>query len=88
MNLFYNMLILPMVSFKSPAHLILFFFPKMKCGNCGEISEKWQYIRLMVMVPTTYTHTLLGRNLWKLAFISLSFDHFGGRGDDFERAPM
>lgn len=21
--------------------------PEMKCGNCGEISEKWQYIRLM-----------------------------------------
>ncbi|XP_044094197.1 CXXC motif containing zinc binding protein isoform X2 [Neovison vison] len=21
--------------------------PWMKCGNCGEISEKWQYIRLM-----------------------------------------
>ncbi|KAK7807895.1 hypothetical protein U0070_021627 [Myodes glareolus] len=19
----------------------------MKCGNCGEISEKWQYVRLM-----------------------------------------
>ncbi|EGV97654.1 UPF0587 protein C1orf123-like [Cricetulus griseus] len=22
-------------------------FLKMKCGNCGEISEKWQYIGLM-----------------------------------------
>ncbi|KAK7800117.1 hypothetical protein U0070_010188 [Myodes glareolus] len=33
---------------ESPAaQLIFFFYPKMKCGNCGEISEKWQYIRLM-----------------------------------------
>jgi len=23
------------------------WYLKMKCGNCGEISEKWQYIRLM-----------------------------------------
>eukprot|EP00070_Physeter_catodon_P016924 XP_023975731.1 CXXC motif containing zinc binding protein isoform X1 [Physeter catodon] len=32
-----------------PTSLLILFFPlpKMKCGNCGEISEKWQYIRLM-----------------------------------------
>lgn len=38
-----------------PAALLILFFPplKMKCGNCGEISEKWQYIRLMVTVPPT-----------------------------------
>ncbi|XP_006149474.2 CXXC motif containing zinc binding protein [Tupaia chinensis] len=23
------------------------WYLKMKCGNCGEVSEKWQYIRLM-----------------------------------------
>ncbi|XP_074190841.1 CXXC motif containing zinc binding protein isoform X1 [Rhinolophus sinicus] len=23
------------------------WYLKMKCGNCGEISDKWQYIRLM-----------------------------------------
>ncbi|KAM9242856.1 CXXC motif containing zinc binding protein isoform 3-T3 [Dugong dugon] len=29
------------------------WYLKMKCGNCGEISEKWQYIRLMVTAPPT-----------------------------------
>lgn len=24
---------------------------QLKCGNCGEVSEKWQYLRLMVRVP-------------------------------------
>ncbi|KAM7320531.1 hypothetical protein ACRRTK_020974 [Alexandromys fortis] len=23
------------------------WYLKVKCGNCGEISEKWQYVRLM-----------------------------------------
>ncbi|XP_038622149.1 CXXC motif containing zinc binding protein isoform X1 [Tachyglossus aculeatus] len=27
------------------------WYLKMKCGSCGEISEKWQYIRLMDSVP-------------------------------------
>nr|XP_020843468.1 UPF0587 protein C1orf123 homolog isoform X3 [Phascolarctos cinereus] len=27
------------------------WYLKMKCGNCGEVSEKWQYIRLMDSVP-------------------------------------
>lgn len=25
-----------------------FLVMKLKCGNCGEISDKWQYITLMV----------------------------------------
>ncbi|XP_016066318.1 PREDICTED: UPF0587 protein C1orf123 homolog isoform X2 [Miniopterus natalensis] len=28
------------------------WYLKMKCGNCGEISEKWQYIRLMILSST------------------------------------
>ncbi|XP_018609032.1 CXXC motif containing zinc binding protein isoform X2 [Scleropages formosus] len=27
------------------------WFLKLKCGNCGEISDKWQYITLMDSVP-------------------------------------
>uniref|UniRef100_A0A7N4PMI5 CXXC motif containing zinc binding protein n=1 Tax=Sarcophilus harrisii TaxID=9305 RepID=A0A7N4PMI5_SARHA len=27
------------------------WYLKMKCGNCGEVSEKWQYLRLMDSVP-------------------------------------
>ncbi|KAL0966513.1 hypothetical protein UPYG_G00296180 [Umbra pygmaea] len=27
------------------------WFLKLKCANCGEISEKWQYINLMDSVP-------------------------------------
>uniref|UniRef100_A0A8C3F6D5 CXXC motif containing zinc binding protein n=1 Tax=Chrysemys picta bellii TaxID=8478 RepID=A0A8C3F6D5_CHRPI len=27
------------------------WYLKMKCGNCGEISEKWQYLRLMDSAP-------------------------------------
>ncbi|XP_042104193.1 CXXC motif containing zinc binding protein isoform X3 [Ovis aries] len=33
------------------------WYLKMKCGNCGEISEKWQYIRLMVTAPPTTVST-------------------------------
>ncbi|XP_077681334.1 CXXC motif containing zinc binding protein isoform X2 [Eretmochelys imbricata] len=27
------------------------WYLKMKCGNCGEISEKWQYLQLMDSAP-------------------------------------
>ncbi|KFO96441.1 UPF0587 protein C1orf123, partial [Calypte anna] len=27
------------------------WYLKLKCGNCGEVSEKWQYLRLMDSVP-------------------------------------
>ncbi|XP_069593989.1 CXXC motif containing zinc binding protein [Ranitomeya imitator] len=27
------------------------WFLKLKCGNCGELSDKWQYITLMDSVP-------------------------------------
>lgn len=27
------------------------FVFQLKCGNCGEVSEKWQYLRLMVRFP-------------------------------------
>ncbi|KAK1165072.1 CXXC motif containing zinc binding protein [Acipenser oxyrinchus oxyrinchus] len=27
------------------------WFLKLKCGNCGEVSDKWQYITLMDSVP-------------------------------------
>ncbi|XP_074732120.1 CXXC motif containing zinc binding protein isoform X1 [Strix uralensis] len=27
------------------------WYLKLKCGNCGEISEKWQYLRLMDSAP-------------------------------------
>ena len=42
-----------------PTTLLILFSPllKMKCGNCGEISEKWQYIRLMVTAPPTTIST-------------------------------
>lgn len=25
-----------------------FFFLQLKCGNCGEVSDKWQYVTLVV----------------------------------------
>ncbi|XP_058698700.1 CXXC motif containing zinc binding protein isoform X3 [Poecile atricapillus] len=27
------------------------WYLKLKCGNCGEVSEKWQYLRLMDSAP-------------------------------------
>uniref|UniRef100_A0A8D0H2W5 CXXC motif containing zinc binding protein n=1 Tax=Sphenodon punctatus TaxID=8508 RepID=A0A8D0H2W5_SPHPU len=27
------------------------WYLKLKCGNCGEVSQKWQYLRLMDTVP-------------------------------------
>lgn len=34
---------------RPPAALPMLLFPsQMKCGNCGEVSDKWQYLRLMV----------------------------------------
>ncbi|PIO36086.1 hypothetical protein AB205_0090330, partial [Aquarana catesbeiana] len=27
------------------------WFLKLKCGNCGEVSDKWQYITLMDSTP-------------------------------------
>lgn len=52
----------------------------MKCGNCGEISEKWQYIRLMVTVPPTtipaHKHTQVSGQ-GSVALSSLAFGpHF------------
>lgn len=42
------------------------FLSKMKCGNCGEISDKWQYIRQMVTVPTSL-HTSPPHTHWSSA---------------------
>lgn len=66
----------------SPAELttllILFFPPlKMKCGNCGEISEKWQYIRLMVTAPPTTVSTHKNTQVSGQGSVALSSLAFG-----------
>lgn len=33
------------------------FIFQLKCGNCGEVSEKWQYLRLMVCFPVVTRRT-------------------------------
>lgn len=30
---------------------LIYVIFQLKCGNCGEVSEKWQYLRLMVSFP-------------------------------------
>ncbi|NWI58270.1 CA123 protein, partial [Calyptomena viridis] len=35
----------------TPAHVFLVCVFQLKCGNCGEVSEKWQYLRLMDSAP-------------------------------------